>query len=299
MRVLVVGSGGREHALAWKLQQSPRVSELFVAPGNGGTISIATNVPVKATDVDGVVAEAKSRSVDLVVVGPEDPLAAGLADRLREAGIATYGPGAAAARIEASKSWAKSVMESAGIPVGRGRTFTEAASGEAFVASLNPPIVVKADGLAAGKGVVIAQTRDEATAALRSMLVDGAFGAAGATVLVEEFLEGCEISTHAITDGVAVVPMPFARDHKRAFDGDVGPNTGGMGVYSPVPEGDDAFGAMVLERVTRPLVEALDAAGAGAWSGTGSVPHACGQACPCRRCSVESPWFRSFRTPTP
>lgn len=262
MRVLVVGSGGREHALAWKLRQSPRVSDLFVAPGNGGTASVAVNLPAKATDIPAIVDAAKAHAVDLVVVGPEDPLAAGLADRLRAAGVATYGPGAAAAQVEASKSWAKSLMLSAGVPVGHGRTFTEAADGEAFIATLQPPIVVKADGLAAGKGVVIAQSRDEASAALRSMLVARAFGEAGATVLVEEFLEGREISTHAVTDGVTIVPLPFARDHKRALDGDAGPNTGGMGVYSPVPDGDEAFAATVLEAVTRPLVRALDRAGA-------------------------------------
>lgn len=262
MRVLVVGSGGREHALAWKLRQSNRVSDLFVAPGNGGTAAIAENLPVKATDLAGVVAAARGNGIEFVVVGPEDPLAGGLADRLREAGVTTFGPSAAAARVEASKSWAKSIMESAGIPVGRGQTFTEAAEAETFVASLDPPIVVKADGLAAGKGVVIAGSHAGAVEAIRSMLVERAFGAAGATVLVEEFLEGQEISSHAITDGMSVVPMPFARDHKRALDGDRGPNTGGMGVYSPVPEGDDAFGAAVLQNITRPLVQALDRAGA-------------------------------------
>jgi phosphoribosylamine--glycine ligase len=262
MNVLIVGGGGREHALVWKLRQSPRVTDLFVAPGNAGTAELATDLPVRATDLDGIVAAAREYRAGLVVVGPEDPLAAGLADRLREDGFAVYGPSAAAARIESSKSWAKALMRRHGIPCGAGETFTEAADALAYIARRGPPLVVKADGLAAGKGVVIAEDRDTAAAAVRSILVDRAFGAAGETLLIEEYLAGTEISAHAITDGTTVLAMPFAKDHKRAYDGDAGPNTGGMGVFSPVPDGTPDLATAVQEQITQPLVRALAEAGA-------------------------------------
>jgi len=236
MRILVLGSGGREHAIVHALAASPRADAIFAAPGNGGTAleRVTTNVAIDPGDSAAVVAFARDRAIDLAVIGPEGPLCDGLADDLRAAGILTVGPGAAGARLEGSKSFAKELMERAGIPTAASRTFTDGASAEAYIEVTPAPLVVKADGLAAGKGVTVALSTAEALRAVRECF-DGRFGEAGSRVVVEEFLEGPEVSLLAFVDGATVLPMAPAQDHKRVGDGDTGPNTGGMGVYSPVP----------------------------------------------------------------
>jgi phosphoribosylamine---glycine ligase len=249
MQVLVVGSGGREHALVWKLAADPAVSAVHAAPGNPGIAQLATCHPVAAMDIDGQVALARRLGVDLVVVGPEDPLAAGLADRLREAGIPTFGPSAAAAQLEASKAFSKDFMVRHAIPTARHGSFTEAAAAASFLDTLEAPYVLKASGLAAGKGVVIATDRAGADAALADLL-DGQFGAASSEVVIEEFMAGEEASVFAICDGRNFVTLPVCQDHKRAFDGDQGPNTGGMGAYAPAPVVD----AATLERIERTII---------------------------------------------
>ena len=235
MKILVVGSGGREHALAWRLAQDPEKHALFCAPGNAGTAAVATNVPLKADDIAGLVAWAKSERPDLVVVGPEAPLVLGLVDALEKEGVVCFGPVAAGARMEGSKRFAKEVMDAAGVPTGKAETFTDAARAKAALPAFGLPVVIKADGLAAGKGVVVAETREQAEAAIDDMLVANKFGAAGAEVLIEEFLHGEECSILALVDGENAVLLPSSQDHKRVFDGDKGPNTGGMGAYSPLP----------------------------------------------------------------
>ncbi|HVX30780.1 MAG TPA: phosphoribosylamine--glycine ligase [Nitrolancea sp.] len=247
----MVGSGAREHALAWKLAQSPRVSELFVAPGNAGTAQIATNLPIPANDIDGLLEAARSHEIDLTVVGPEDPLAAGLADVFLQHGLTIFGPVAAAARIESSKAWAKELMSAAGVPTARAHRFTDLSAALDAIYDADLPIVIKADGLAAGKGVVVATTRQDAEQAVRSMLAEHAFGNAGNEILIEEFLEGQEVSLLALTDGRTIVPLLPACDYKRALDGDGGLNTGGMGAYAPVPAVDDAM----LQRIQRDIME--------------------------------------------
>jgi phosphoribosylamine---glycine ligase len=234
MRVLVVGGGGREHALCWGLARSPLITELIAAPGNAGIARLASCFPVKAEDLDGISRLAAERDVDLIVVGPEAPLVAGLADRLREEGRAVFGPGRAAATIEGSKAWSKALMQRAGIPTARAESFTALGPALGFVQDLGGRAVVKADGLAAGKGVTVAQDQDTARLALESCLDDSAFGAAGSTVVVEEILEGDEVSAFALCDGVTVTPLALSRDYKRIGDSDTGPNTGGMGAVSPV-----------------------------------------------------------------
>ena len=226
MKILVVGSGGREHAIAWRLRQDPEGHSLFCAPGNAGTAAVSTNLPLKADDTAGIVAWAKAEHPDLVVVGPEAPLVAGLVDALSAAGIAAFGPVAAGARIEGSKRFAKEVMDAAGVPTGKAETFTDAAKAKAALPSFGLPVVIKADGLAAGKGVVVAETLAQAEQAIDDMLVGNRFGAAGAEVLVEEFLHGEECSILAVVDGERAVLLPSSQDHKRVFDGDKGPNTG-------------------------------------------------------------------------
>ena len=257
MKILVVGSGGREHAISWRLAQDPEGHSLFCAPGNAGTAAVATNLPLKADDTAGIVAWAKAERPDLVVVGPEAPLVAGLVDALSAAGIAAFGPVAAGARIEGSKRFAKEVMDAAGVPTGKAETFTDAAKAKAALPSFGLPVVIKADGLAAGKGVVVAETLAQAEQAIDDMLVGNRFGAAGAEVLVEEFLHGEECSILAVVDGERAVLLPSSQDHKRVFDGDKGPNTGGMGAYSPAPVVTDAMLPEIRDRIILPVLREL------------------------------------------
>ena len=257
MKILVVGSGGREHAIAWRLAQDAEGHELYCAPGNAGTSAMAANLPLKADDIAGIVAWAKSERPDLVVVGPEAPLVAGLVDALSAAGIVAFGPVAAGARIEGSKRFAKEVMDAAGVPTGKAETFTDAAKAKAALLSFGLPVVIKADGLAAGKGVIVAETKEQAEAAIDDMLVGNRFGAAGAEVLVEEFLHGEECSILAVVDGERAVLLPSSQDHKRVFDGDKGPNTGGMGAYSPAPVVTDAMLPEIRDRIILPVLREL------------------------------------------
>ncbi len=259
--VLLVGGGGREHALAWKLAQSPGLGRLIAAPGNPGIAAHARCVPVKDTALDELVALARQERPDLVVVGPEAPLAMGLADRLRAAGFPVFGGSAAAARLESSKAFAKDLMARHRIPTARFETFRDAAAARAFCRKLGAPLVVKADGLAAGKGVLICRSLEEADAAVARCLEARAFGDSGLTVVVEEFLEGEEASFFALSDGTAVLPLAAAQDHKTVWDGDRGPNTGGMGAYSPAPVMDPAMEARVMAEIVRPTIAAMAAEG--------------------------------------
>ncbi len=235
MNILVLGGGGREHAISWALAKSPRCTELYVAPGNGGTANIARNVKdLNAEDAQAVLAFAQAHNIELVVIGPEAPLVVGVADVLREAGIPVFGPDAQGAQLEGSKTYSKRFMDANGIPTARYQSFTDAASARAYCEELGAPLVVKADGLAAGKGVVVAETLDMALDAVEACF-DGSFGDAGQTVVVEEMLTGPECSLLAFVSNGKAFCMAPAQDHKRAYDGDLGPNTGGMGVYSPVP----------------------------------------------------------------
>ena len=235
MKVLVIGGGGREHALVWKLVQDSCRPQVFCAPGNAGTAELATNVDIRSEDVPALVAWAKANRPDLTVVGPEAPLCAGITDALEKEGLRVFGPSKAAARMEGSKVFAKDVMVAAGVPTAQSSTFTDAAEAIEFIHDIGVPIVIKAEGLAAGKGVTVCATRDEAERAVNEALVEGAFGDAGQRILVEEFLVGEEVSILALTDGTHVVLLASAQDHKRALDQDKGPNTGGMGAYSPAP----------------------------------------------------------------
>ncbi|MFO0691478.1 MAG: phosphoribosylamine--glycine ligase [Myxococcota bacterium] len=258
MRVLVIGSGGREHALAWKLARSPRISQLHAAPGSAGMAELAICHPdTKAGDVAGIVALARREAIELVVVGPEDPLTAGLADRLREAGIPTFGPSAAAARLEGSKSFSKAFMQRHGIPTAGYAVFDEAAAAHAHVDAIRRPCVVKADGLAAGKGVAMCATAVEAHAAIDEMMEARRFGDAGRRVVIEEWLQGEEVSYYAITDGTRIVTLAAAQDHKRVDDGDRGENTGGMGAYSPAPVVSEAVEKKILERIVHPTIRGM------------------------------------------
>lgn len=233
MKILVLGSGGREHALCWKLKQSPRVTAVFCAPGNGGIAELATCVPHKISEHDALVAFAKSEGIGLTVVGPDDALAAGIVDRFQNEGLRVFGPTQSAARLESSKVFAKEFMFRHGIPTAASGQFSSADEARAFAAKMNTPIVVKASGLALGKGVIIAATHAEADAAIREIMEERKFGDAGAEVVIEEFLEGEECSIHALVDGRSFLLFPSAQDHKRALDGDQGLNTGGMGTFSP------------------------------------------------------------------
>lgn len=235
MDVLLVGSGGREHAIAWKLRQSPKVDKLYCASGNGGIAGVAECVDIGARDVGGVVRFARGKGIGLTFVAPDDPLADGLVDALEEAGCPAFGPTAAAARIEASKAFGKRIMDKYGIPTAAHRSFADAAEAREYIRAKGAPIVVKADGLALGKGVFVCRTQEEALDAVDAVMVRGAFGEAGRSLLVEEYLEGPEASLLCFTDGKSVSVMPPAQDHKRAFDGDSGPNTGGMGAFAPTP----------------------------------------------------------------
>jgi phosphoribosylamine--glycine ligase len=250
VRVLVVGGGGREHALCWALHADDPTTTLFAAPGNPGTAALATNLAVAATDLDGLAAAARTNRIDLVVVGPEAPLAAGLVDRLRASGCPTFGPTAAAARIESSKAFAKDVMTRAGVPTAASRVFTALGPALDHIAHHAEPLVVKASGLAAGKGAVVCATRDEAAAVARAMLEGRSLGEAGREIVVEAYLEGEELSILALTDGERHLLLPGAQDHKRLGEGDTGPNTGGMGAYCPVGVATPAL----LERVRREVL---------------------------------------------
>ncbi|MCC7276579.1 MAG: phosphoribosylamine--glycine ligase [Alphaproteobacteria bacterium] len=261
MRILVVGSGGREHALCWAIAASPLCDALFCAPGNAGIAGVARCVAVDVMDLDGIVALARDERIDLVVVGPEAPLVAGLVDRLEAAGIKAFGPTAAAAALEGSKAFMKDLCARHGIPTASYRRFTDAAAARAWVREKGAPIVVKADGLAAGKGVTVARSVDEALAAVDAAMVDGVFGTAGAELVIEDLLEGEEASFFALVDGRHVLPLAAAQDHKTVGDGDTGPNTGGMGAYSPTPAVDDAMAERVMAEIVRPTVAAMAAEG--------------------------------------
>jgi phosphoribosylamine--glycine ligase len=250
VRLLVVGGGGREHALCWALRRENPEADLLCAPGNPGTAELATNLPIAADDLDRLADAADMHGIDLTIVGPEVPLARGLADRLRAEGRAVFGPSAAAAQIEASKAFAKDVLAAAGIPTAASRTFQDLDAALAYVEAHAEPLVVKASGLAAGKGAVVCATRGEAAATVRAMLGERAFGDAGATVVIESFLVGEEISVLAVTDGRDFELLPVSQDHKRLLEGDAGPNTGGMGAYSPVAVATTA----VLERASREVL---------------------------------------------
>ena len=257
MRVLIIGSGGREHALAWKLRQSPRVDSVIIAPGNAGTAKEGDNVAVAPDDIAGLVTLAKEQRADLVIPGPELPLTLGVVDAMREAGIPCFGPDRWCAQLEGSKAFAKRIMEQAGVPTASCKIFDDAAAAAAFVRSAGAPLVVKADGLAAGKGVVVARTEQEALDAIDMIMGRKAFGDAGSSVVIEEFLEGEEVSLLAFCDGKTALALPSAQDHKAAFDGDTGPNTGGMGAYSPAPIlPDDQLEAMT-DMVIRPILREM------------------------------------------
>jgi phosphoribosylamine--glycine ligase len=257
MKLLVIGSGGREHALAWKLAQSKRVQKVYVAPGNGGTATEEGLENVDLTQVADLVAFAKKNDVYLTVVGPEAPLSAGVVDAFQAAGLKIFGPTRAAAQLEASKDFAKSFMVRHNLPTALHRTFTDAAEAKAFVQKRAAPIVVKADGLAAGKGVVVAASVQEATDAIDAMLTDNKFGAAGARVVIEEFLEGEEASFIVMCDGTHVLALATSQDHKRLKDGDQGPNTGGMGAYSPAPVVTPRIHARVMREIIQPAVQGM------------------------------------------
>lgn len=259
MKVLVVGSGGREHALAWKISRSPMVQEVICAPGNPGTAQVGTNVDIAVSDIDGLLDLARKEGIALTVVGPEQPLVDGLADRFRSAGLAVFGPGTDGAILEGSKVFAKDFMDRHGIPTAAFRVFTDAkeAMGALESGDMPVPVVVKADGLAAGKGVLICETREQAMDAISVVMEQQAFGVAGASIVMEEFLTGFEASVHMITDGTEYRMLPAARDHKKIYDGDKGPNTGGMGAVSPAPGLDEVLDAEIREQIIEPFMDGL------------------------------------------
>ncbi|MEE8248928.1 MAG: phosphoribosylamine--glycine ligase, partial [Gammaproteobacteria bacterium] len=264
MKVLVVGGGGREHALAWKAAQSPLVSEVLVAPGNAGTSTEpkTRNVPVDATDLDGLLALAESEQIALTIVGPEQPLVAGIVDRFEAADLKCFGPRAAAARLEGSKAFTKDFLARYDIPTAAYQTFEDVEPALDYIRANGAPIVLKADGLAAGKGVIVAATDQEAENAVRDMLEKNAFGAAGATVVVEEFLLGEEASFIAIVDGTEILPLATSQDHKTRDENDKGPNTGGMGAYSPAPVITAEVHRRIMEQIMVPTVEGMTGEGA-------------------------------------
>jgi phosphoribosylamine--glycine ligase len=259
MKVLVVGSGGREHALVWKIAQSPRVGKIYCAPGNAGIAQMAECLSISAEDVKGLTAWAEKEKIDLTVVGPEAPLTLGMVDIFRARGLRVFGPSQKAAEIEGSKAFTKELMKKYGIPTGESETFTDRAAAVKYVKGKGKgaPLVVKADGLAAGKGVIICRKVEEALSALDLILVQKAFGAAGAKVVVEEFLEGEEASFLAFTDGETVLPLPTSQDHKAIYDNDQGPNTGGMGAYSPAPVVTEKVHREAMEKVMIPTVRGM------------------------------------------
>lgn len=260
MRVLLIGSGGREHALAWAIAKSPLLEALFVAPGNGGTGELATNVPLHIGDHQAIVGFAQRERIDLVVIGPDAPAVAGLADDVRAAGISCFGPSGAAARLEGSKSFTKALCDEMGIPTAGYRRFSEAGPAIAYVKAHGAPIVIKADGLAAGKGVRVAENTQEAEDFIRDCFA-GAFGASGTTIVVEDYLEGEEASVFALCDGETIVMLASAQDHKRVWDGDKGPNTGGMGAYSPAPVMPDPMMDRALKEIIEPAIRGMKARG--------------------------------------
>jgi phosphoribosylamine--glycine ligase len=261
--ILIIGGGGREHALAWKMAQSPRVDRVFVAPGNGGTASEpgVTNLDISATDIDSLVAAAQREAVDLTIVGPEAPLVAGAVDAFTAAGLRCFGPGKTAARLEGSKAFAKSFMFKYGVPTAAYRSFTELSPALAYLSDVGAPVVIKADGLAAGKGVILAEDIATAEQALRDMLDRGVFGEAGGRVVIEEWLRGEEVSYIALVDGESILPLASSKDHKARDDGGKGPNTGGMGAYSPSPLVTPELERRILAEIMEPTVQGLAAEG--------------------------------------
>ena len=260
MNILVIGSGGREHTLAWKLAQSPQATQIFALPGNPGMAKVAQCVDgISIDNNEKIVAFAQQAAIDMVVVGPEAPLTHGLVDALEEAGIPAFGPSRAAAELEGSKSFAKAMMEKYNIPTAEFKVFDKAEEARAYVKEQGAPIVIKADGLAAGKGVVVAQTVEEAVSAVNNIMEEQSFGNAGRQVVIEECMVGEEASLLAFTDGETIVPMISSQDHKRAYDGDQGPNTGGMGTYAPAPVMTDEMVAIAVEKVLKPIVAGMKA----------------------------------------
>ncbi|NLH96506.1 MAG: phosphoribosylamine--glycine ligase [Clostridiaceae bacterium] len=257
MKVLIVGGGGREHAIAWKISQSPKVSRLYCAPGNGGIASLAQCVPIKAMDIEGIVEFAKSEGIDLVVVAPDDPLAAGMVDALESAGIRAFGPNKAAAEIESSKVFSKNLMKKYGIPTAAYEVFENDSDALDYLRTCSYPTVIKADGLALGKGVIIANDFEEAQDAVHSIMSDKIFGNAGNRVVIEEFLTGTEVSILTFTDGETLVPMISSQDHKRALDDDMGPNTGGMGTFSPSRIYTDEVDEWCMKNIFMPTIDAM------------------------------------------
>lgn len=256
MNILILGSGGREHSLAWAVKQNPKCDRLIVAPGNAGIAAHAECADINILDGGAVATFAEENAIDFVIIGPEAPLAAGVADRLRNTGFLVFGPSQAAAQLEASKSFTKAICDAAGAPTAAYAHFTDADAARAYIRAQGAPIVVKADGLAAGKGVIVAMSEDEALAAIDDMF-DGSFGAAGAEVVIEEFMDGEEASFFVLCDGKTILPVGTAQDHKRAFDGDTGPNTGGMGAYSPAPVMTDAITQKALDEIITPTMEEM------------------------------------------
>jgi len=257
MNVLVIGGGGREHTIAWKLTQSPKVKKIYCAPGNGGTAQFAQNVPIDVHDFAGLAQFAKDEGIDLTIVGPEDPLFAGIVDFFEQRNLPIYGPHADAARMEGSKCFAKKMMSRYNIPTARYESFIDYESALAYVREQGAPIVIKADGLAAGKGVVVAESLEEAEEALFHMMKAGSFGEAGARVVIEECMRGEELTLLSFVDGETVKPMIASQDHKQVFDGDKGPNTGGMGTYAPVPQVSAALMEQIVETIVKPIAKGM------------------------------------------
>jgi phosphoribosylamine--glycine ligase len=261
-KVLVIGSGGREHALAWKLGQSPKVDKVYVAPGNGGTALVAENVPIGFTDVDGLLKFAQENRIDFTVIGQEAASAAGVVDAFQNAGLAIFGPTKSATRIESSKAFSKDLMQAEQIPTAQYQNFDDPETALAYAKTRSYPLVIKADGLAEGKGVTIAENFDQASAAINKAMVDKVFGDSGNQVVIEDFLKGAEVSVHALTDGQTAVIFPTSQDHKQVFDGDTGPNTGGMGVIAPVPWVTDQHMATIDQKIVQPALAGLRKQGA-------------------------------------
>ena len=261
MKILVIGNGGREHALVWKLAQSPSVSRLYCAPGNAGTAEQAEQVPIDADDVPALVAFAREQAIDFTVVGPELPLALGIVDVFRAANLAIFGPTQRAAQLETSKAFAKALMTKYGVPTAPFRTFSDHTAAETYIDRHDLPVVVKADGLAAGKGAIVCQSRDSAHYAIDQIMRARVFGEAGARVVIEDFLRGEEASFFALTDGTSLIALPACQDHKAIYDRDEGPNTGGMGACSPVPAVDASLSERIMEEIMRPTVRAMAAEG--------------------------------------